>query len=75
MSSIAQAAGSAAATAALKPGIAQLETGALSVPRAEGATASAAASVSVGLRRLPPANTLYRMASLMTGGHAGGRGK
>src|SRR5665213_1897468 len=38
-------------------------------------TASAAASASMGRRRLPPANTLYRMASLTIGGHAGGRGR
>jgi hypothetical protein len=39
------------------------------------ATASAAASVSVGRSRLPPANRLYRMASLTIGGQAGGFGK
>ena len=44
-------------------------------PGAPRETASAAASVRIGRKRLPPANTLYRIASLTISGHAGGTGR
>src|SRR4029077_19245674 len=44
-------------------------------PVAPRETASAAASVRIGRKRLPPANTLYRIASLTISGHAGGAGR
>ena len=40
-----------------------------------GIAASAAAKVRIGRKRLPPAKTLYRMASAIGGGHAGGAGR
>ena len=41
----------------------------------EARAASAAASVRIGRSRLPPAKTLYRIASLMMTGPAGGLGR
>src|SRR5437667_10315092 len=37
-------------------------------------TASAAARTRIGRRRFPPAKTLWRIAALSSGGHAGGTG-
>src|SRR6266851_5627057 len=76
ISSSAQAAGSASELASRQTCAVSARSGpALAGAVRWRATASAEARASAGRSRLPPANTLYRIASLTRGGHAGGLGR